>query len=158
MRMKVPWIYLCLSLFPLLAYGGQEEAVPLHAIPQEIINIANQVQPEAVFDRAQIETEEDGIEVYEILGKLPDGMRVEVDILKNGDIQEYELEFSETQVPGAVLKAIQKKLPGFQPSYIEASHSASGKVTRYEFEGTLGDQSIDIEVSASGRKIEVADN
>jgi hypothetical protein len=157
MHSTTPWIFVCLSFFPLLAFGGKEVAVPLDTLPKEIIDVAKQIQPEAIFRQAQIETEEDGTEVYEILGKLPDGKRVEVDILKNGDIQEYELEFTDAQVPGAVLKAIQNKLPGFQPNYIEASHSASGKVMRYEFEGTLGDQSIDIEVSASGRKIEVAD-
>ena len=157
MRITFPWIYTGLTFFPLLAHGGEEVAVPLPALPPEILQVAQQVQPEAVFQRAQIETEEDGTGVYEIQGKLPNGRRIEVDILKNGDIQEYELEFTEAEVPGAVLKAIQLKLPGFQPSYIEASHSASGKVMRYEFEGTLGDQSIDIEVSASGRTIEVAD-
>ncbi len=157
MRIPSLWIYTGIAFFPLLAFGGEEVAVPLHMLPPIIIHVAHQVQPDAVFHRAQIETEEDGTEVYEVLGKLSNGRRVEVDILNNGAIQEYELEFTYAQVPGAVLKAIQKKLPGFQPSYIEASHSASGKVIRYEFEGTLGDQSIDIEVSASGRTIEVAD-
>ena len=151
------WIYTCFALFHSLAFAGEEVAIPLGTLPQAIIDVANQVQPEATFHRAQVETEQDGTEVYEILGRLPDGQRIEVDILKNGDIQEYELEFNESQVPAAVLGAIQKKLPGFQPKYIEASHSVSGKVIRYEFEGTLGDQDIDIEVSASGRKIEVAD-
>ena len=158
MRITSRWIYTCLAFFPLLAFGGEEVAVPMHMLPPIIIHVAHQVQPDVIFHGAQIETEEDGTEVYEVLGKRLDGKRVEVDILKNGDIQEYELEFTEAQVPGAVLMAIQKKLPGFQPSYIEASHSASGKVMRYEFEGTLGGQSIDIEVSASGRTIEVADN
>ena len=157
MRITSLWICTGIAFFPLLAFGGEEVVVPMHMLPPIIIHVANQAQPNAVFHRAQIETEEDGTEVYEILGKLSNGKRVEVDILKNGAIQEYELEFTEAQVPGAVLMAIQKKLPGFQPSYIEASHSASGKVMRYEFEGTLGDQRIDIEVSASGRKIEVAD-
>ena len=61
-------------------------------------------------------------------------------------------------VPGAVIIAIEKKLPGFKPTYIEASHSASMKVMRYEFVGKLGDQSIDIDVSADGRRIEIADS
>lgn len=147
----------CILLLPLLAYGGKEVEVPLHELPEEIMQVANQLQPAAAFYRAQIETEEDGTEIYEIQGKFLDGQRVEIDVLKNGDVQEYELEFTEAQVPGAVRKAIQKRLPGFKPSYIEASHSASGKVMRYEFEGTLGGQKIDIEVSADGRKIEVAD-
>ena len=49
------------------------------------------------------------------------------------------------------------ELPGFKSTYIEASHSASGKVMQYEFEGMLGNEKIDIEVAADGRRIVVAD-
>ncbi len=84
-------------------------------------------------------------------------LRVEVDLFENRTIEEYEVEFTEAQVPGAVMNAIRQKMPGFRPTYIEASHSRSGKVTRYELVGTLGGQELDIEVSADGRKIEVAD-
>ncbi len=69
----------------------------------------------------------------------------------------YTLEFTEDQVPGTVLKAIQNKLPGFDPTYIEAGHSASGKVMQYEFKGVLSGQKVDIQVSADGRRITIAD-
>ncbi len=121
------------------------------------MEVARDNQPEAEFYRAQIETEVDGTRVYEIRGRFKDGRQVEVDVFENGRIQEYEMEFTADEVPGAVRLAIQDKLPGFKATYIEASHSASGKVMRYEFEGTLGDQTIDIEVSADGRRIIVAD-
>ena len=48
-------------------------------------------------------------------------------------------------------------MPGFTPSFIEASHSASKKVVGYEFVGELGGKQLDIEVSADGRRIEIAD-
>jgi len=151
------WISACVLLVPLLAEAGKEVEVPLQEVPEGIMQAARRIEPEAEFHRAQTETEEDGAKVYEIQGRLKDGRRMEVDVLENGRIQEYELEFTEAQVPGAVLKGIQRKLPGLKPTYIEASHSASGKVVQYEFEGMLGDQTIDIEVSADGRKIVVAD-
>ena len=151
------WISACVLLVPLLAEAGKETEIPLSEVPEGIMEAARRIEPKADFHRAQIETEDDGTKVYEIQGRLKDGRRIEVDVLENGHIQEYELEFTEAQVPGAVLKGIQKKLPGFKPTYIEASHSATGKVMQYEFEGTLGDQNIDIEVSADGRKIVVAD-
>lgn len=150
---------ICVSMLvvPLVAYGGEEAKIPLPQVPEKLMEAAQRVQPDAQFERAQTETEGDGTTVYEIQGTLDGGQRVEVDVLETGRIQEYELEFDEEQVPGAVLKAIQRKLPGFEPTYIEASHSASGKVIQYEFEGMMGDQKIDIEVSADGRRIVVAD-
>ncbi len=157
MKTGLKSICMCLMFVPLTAFAGEEREIPLSKVPEEIMKAARRVQPEAEFQRAQIETEDDGTKVYEIQGRLEGGRRVEVDVLENGRIQEYEVEFTQDQVPGAVLKAIQKKLPGFEPTYIEASHSASGKVTKYEFEGTLGGQKIDIEVSADGRRITVAD-
>ena len=146
-----------LLLVSLLAYAGDEVRMPLADVPLEVLEAARRVQPEAEFHSAQIETEDDGTKVYEIQGRLKGGQAVEVDVLENGRIQEYEAEFKQDQVPGAVLKAVQKKLPGFRPTYIEASHSASGKVMQYEFEGMFGGQKIDIEVSADGRRIVVAD-
>ena len=147
----------CLLFVPLVAYGGEEREIPLSEVPEDVMKAAHHVQPDAEFHRAQVETEDDGTRVYEIQGSLEGGRRIEVDVLENGRIQEYEVEFTRDQVPGAVFKGIQKKLPGFEPTYIEASHSASGKVMKYEFEGKLGGQKIDIEVSADGRRITVAD-
>ena len=154
-------ISLTLALFALIlspfVQSGEQKTIPLEQVPSEHRENAQNLLPKAKFTTANTETEFDGITIYEIQGRPPDGRRVEVDLFENGKLEEYEIEFTKTQVPGAVLIGIQKKLPGFKPTYIEASHSASGKVMRYEFEGTLGDQKIDIEVSADGRKINVGD-
>ena len=106
---------------------------------------------------ANTETENDGSFVYEIQGLLKDGRKVEIDIHSNGAIAEIEIEFKLEDVPGAVLKAIEKKMPGFKPEFIEASHSASMQVVSYEFVGAMGDKQLDIEVSADGSRIVVAD-
>ncbi|MEO1090346.1 MAG: hypothetical protein AAFX81_06930 [Pseudomonadota bacterium] len=106
---------------------------------------------------ANTETEEDGSFVYEIQGVVADGRRVEIDIDPSGNVLEIEVEFKIDDVPGAVLKSLEARMPGFTPEFIEASHSRSMQVVGYEFVGTLGENAIDIEVSADGRRIEVAD-
>ena len=147
---------LALTIGP-FAWAGTEKVIPLEQIPAEHRKIAQDLFPDVTFSSADIETDDDGTRIYEIQGRMPDGRRLEVDLFEDGRVEEYEIEFTETQVPGAVMKAASKKLPGFSPTYIEASHTRSGKVTRYEMEGTLGGQVLDIEVSADGRRIEVSD-
>ncbi|AFJ02985.1 hypothetical protein Q7C_1844 [Methylophaga frappieri] len=114
--------------------------------------------PESDVISANIEIEDNGDEIYEIQGTLKDKRKFEYDTFANGEVQEIEVEFPEYMVPEAVMKAIEKKLPGFTPTYIEASHSKSMKVISYEFEGMMGDKKLDIDVSADGSKIEIADS
>jgi len=155
------WKYLAVSALALMTvpfvWAGEEKVIPLEQVPAEHRKTTQDLFPDATFSSADIETEEDGTRIYELQGRMPDGREVEVDLRENGEIEEYEIEFTQDQVPGAVMLAVSKKVPGFSPTYIEASHSHSGKVTKYEMEGTLGDQALDIEVSADGRKIEIAD-
>lgn len=139
------------------AWAGEEKTIPLEQVPAEHRKIAQDLFPEVAFVNADTETETDGTMVYEIQGRMPNGRRLEVDLFENGDVQEYEVEFPEDRVPGAVMKALDKKMPGFRPTYIEASHSHSHKVLRYEMVGIIGGQELDIEVSADGRTIEVSD-
>lgn len=139
------------------AYGGEETPVELSAVPANLIEIAKERIPGFKPVSANTEKEDDGSSVYEIQGMLKDGRKAEIDIFKDGKIQEIEIAFRLDDVPGAVLKAIQKKLPGFKPHFIEASHSRSMKVVRYEFVGKIGDAEMDIEVSADGRRVVVAD-
>lgn len=153
---KTSWFFMTLVLaFPVM--GGEEQVIPLEMVPSEILATARKLLPGALFESADVETEADGLMVYEIQGTREDGRKIEVDIISNGEIEEFEVEFDLEQVPGAVLKAIDAKLPGFKPTYIEASHSASKKVLGYEFEGLFEGKKLDIEVSADGRKILLAD-
>ena len=147
-------IYSSLAL-PVLA--GEEKPIELFSIPDHILDDVKATFPEATLLSANTETEDGGGFVYEIQGVLKDGRKFEYDAYEDGTVQEIEIEFREDMVPGAVTKAIQKKLPGFTPTYIEASHSRSMKVVKYEFEGDLGNEKIDIEVSADGSRIEIAD-
>ncbi|MBW9271393.1 MAG: hypothetical protein K1566_17275 [Candidatus Thiodiazotropha sp. (ex. Lucinisca nassula)] len=144
-----------LGITPALA--GEEKVITLSEIPQTVMNALTKRFESATLLSANTETEEDGSMVYEIQGKLSDGHLAEFDIFPDGSIEEVEVIFPVEMVPGAVLKALQKKMAGFVPSKIEATHSASMKVVGYEFEGTLSGQKIDLEVSADGRTITVAD-
>jgi len=144
-------------LFTSQIYAGEETIIDLTEVPDTIMATAQQLMPEVKFISADKEEETDDTLVFEIQGLMKDGRKVEVDILSNGDVEEIEVEFSQDLVPGAVMKAINAKLPGFIPSYIEASHSASKKVIQYEFEGVFGGEQIDLEVSADGRNIVISD-
>ena len=140
-----------------IAWSGEEKVIEMKDVPKSIMEKAKEVMPDAQFVSANTETEDDGTMVYEIQGKLSDGRKIEVDIFPDNSVEEIEVEFTHDLVPGAVLNAIEKKLPGFKPTYIEASHSESNKVVQYEFEGEFGEMKMDLDVSADGRTIVVSD-
>jgi len=150
-------VFLIAVLFGAQAYAGTEVIIELSQVPENIRTTAQELMPEVQFNSANMEEEADGTLVFEIQGLLNDGRKVEVDILSEGDVQEIEVEFSKDLVPAAVMQAIETRYPGFSPTYIEASHSASKKVVQYELEGDMGDKKMDLEVSADGRKIVVSD-
>ena len=139
------------------AEAGKETQLDISEVPGALLVRAKGLVPDAVFSAAGIEIEADGTKVYEIRGVLEDGRKVEVDLLENGKVQEIEIEYTVDQVPGAVMNAIESKYPGFEPTFIEASHSASKKVLKYEFVGVQNGKELDLEVSANGRKIVQAD-
>lgn len=159
---KIKWFFILTAwgfstgiIMPVLA--GVEQAIELSAVPGHIFNDIKAKFPDATILSANTETEDGGSFVYEIQGVFKDGRKLEYDAYPDGKVQEIEIEFREGMVPGAITKAIQRKLPGFKPTYIEASHSRSMKVVKYEFEGDLEGEKIDIEVSADGSRIEIAD-
>ncbi|MCA9473111.1 MAG: hypothetical protein MRJ96_11225 [Nitrospirales bacterium] len=154
----IPWPIIMLSvILTVPAMAGVETPIELSTIPETILTEAKLKFPDATYQSANTETEPDGGFVYEIQGIFKDGRKFEYDVYPDGVIQEIEVVFQESMVPGAVMKAIRRKLPGFIPTYIEASHSASMKVVGYEFVGHMGSHEIDIDVSADGSMIQVAD-
>jgi hypothetical protein len=140
------------------AFAGTEKKVALSEVPEAVMKVLKKRFETATLLTANTETEEDGSVVYEIQGKLSDGHLAEFDIFPDGKIEEIEVIFPVEMVPGAVMKAIENKLTGFIPTKIEATHSASMKVVGYEFEGTLNGQKLDLEVSADGQTVTVADH
>ena len=147
----------------LLAFGlqnviaGIEEKIALSEVPKSVMEAIEQRFENATLLTANTETEQDGSVVYEVQGKLSNGHAVEFDVFPDGSFEEVEVIFPIEIVPGAVTKAINAKLPGFVPTKIEASHSPSMKVVGYEFEGEFQGKKMDLEVSADGRTITIAD-
>ncbi|MES9833103.1 MAG: hypothetical protein ABW139_12775 [Candidatus Thiodiazotropha sp. DIVDIV] len=139
------------------AVAGTEEKITLSEVPETVMKVIKKRFGKATLLTANTETEVDGTVVYEVQGELSDGHSVEFDVFPNGKIEEVEVIFPIEMIPGAILKAIEQKMAGFIPTKIEATHSASMKVVGYEFEGTLNGQKIDLEVSADGRTITLAD-
>jgi hypothetical protein len=139
------------------AFAGTEEKITFSEVPEAVIQVLKKRFSEATLLTVNTETETDGSVVYEIQGKLSDGHDAEFDVFPDGKIEEIEVIFPIEMIPGAVMKSLEQKMAGFVPTKIEATHSASMKVVGYEFEGTLNGQKIDLEVSADGRTITVAD-
>lgn len=156
--MKTTKLFLATLLVSSSLYAGVEKKIALDEVPIKFIEEAKKILPKAEFLSANTETEDDGKVVYEVQGKLEDGRKFEYDVDQKGKVEEIEIEFPLYLVPKAVLIGIEKVYKGFKPTYIEASHSKSMKVTSYEFVGLYDGKEIDIEVSADGRKIKLADN
>lgn len=151
---KVLFIFLSVAAH---ATAGEEVQIDLQAVPKGILEKAEKLMPEARYKSANTEAEANGL-VYEIKGLLADGRKLEVDIAESGKVEEIEVEFTQDLVPVAVLNAIEAAYPGLTVTFIEASHSESKKVVGYEFVGLQNGKQIDLDVSADGRKIVVADN
>jgi hypothetical protein len=147
--------FLIASIQPVFA--GKEKIIALSEVPDTVMKAINKRFEQATLLSANTETEQDGSVVYEIQGKLSDGHLAEFDVFPDGKFEEVEVIFPIEMVPGAITKAIENKISGFIPTKIEATHSASMKVVGYEFEGTVNGQKIDLEVSADGRTITIAD-
>ena len=147
---------LSIMLLISFTFAGEEKVISLNEIPFSLLAKVKKTLPSVKFTSANMEQEED-YSVYEIQGVFPDNRKVEVDIFPNAKIEEIEVEFPPYMVPKAVLLKIEEKYNDFKPTYIEASHSKSMKVVKYEFEGIFDNNKIDIEVSADGRNIVEAD-
>lgn len=148
--------FLSIMLLISFTFAGEEKVISLNEVPSELSSKVKKTLPSVKFTSANMEQEED-YSVYEIQGVFPDNRKVEVDIFPNAKIEEIEVEFPSYMVPKAVLLKIEEKYTGFESTYIEASHSESMQVVKYEFEGIFNNHKMDIEVSADGRKIVEAD-
>ena len=147
---------LSIILLVSFAIAGEEKVISINEVPSALLSKVKKTLPEVKFLTANTEQEKEYL-IYEIQGVFEDNRKVEVDIFPNAKIEEIEVEFPSYMVPKAVLLKIEEKYTGFEPTYIEASHSKSMKVVKYEFEGIFDNNKIDIEVSADGRNIVEAD-
>lgn len=123
--------------------------VELSDLSSRILETAYAAAPGVEFESVSIELE-NGVAVYELEATGPDGKHIEVDVYEDGRLQEIEMEMSADEVPEIVMAALERRSPGFEPSYIEASIRPDG-VFLYEFEGVAADgQTIEIEIGEDG--------
>lgn len=133
-------------------------ALELSEVPPHVLEVATHYAPEATWESAATDFDTQAMwPEYEIAGKLPNGMAIEVDVTPEGDLHEIETAIEAGAVPEPVMKLIGVYLPGFTPTLIESS-ARPNNVTFYEFEGTVNGREVDIEVDAAGTQIVIADD
>ena len=133
------------AALPALAQTTAEESsMKLEEVPAAVMTAANANANGTTFDKAQM----DG-EVYELSGKMANGMMMEVDVMADGTIEEVEEQIEMSALPAEVSASLEKELAGFAPTMIEKSTRAEGVVI-YEFEGSHDGKEIDAEIAADG--------
>jgi hypothetical protein len=133
-------------------------ALDMNQVPPHVLEVANHYAPGATWEK--FGTDFDtllGAPEYEITGKDKAGNPVEVDVSPSGDLHEIETVISADAVSAPVMKLLNAYLPGFKPTLVEMS-ARPNNVTFYEFEGMVDGREVDVEVSAAGNEILVADD
>ena len=69
----------------------KERDIPVSEVPSNLINIVQNTLPGIDLKEAEVELE-DGVNVYELEGKLIDGKEYEIKITESGTILEIELD------------------------------------------------------------------
>jgi len=125
-----------------------ETRIELSAVPPSIMEAArNAVEVE--FTYARLEQEPGGL-TYELGGKTPDGMNVEVDLLEDATVEEVERQLpSMEDVPTEISDAVMSEYPGFEAALIEAVE-VNEELLRYEFEGMADGEDLLLEVTVLG--------
>lgn len=113
-----------------------KEATDLSAVPEKVMAVAKESQPELIITEAEYETR-DGNEYYDVGGTLPDGSELELDITKIDGVWavvETQRDIRMAKVPAAVGDTLLGTYPGWSPDRIIESDQGGGVVI-YEFFG-----------------------
>jgi hypothetical protein len=134
------------------ALAQDMKPITLNDVPPHVIAAALAAANGVKFAKVQIEYE-DGADIYEFSGKLPNGKAYEVDVFHDGAIEEVEEEIDMAAVPPAVRETLNRFLPNVQPSKIEKSTRANFSVW-YGFDAKdARGKEIDVEISSDGQRI-----
>ena len=80
-----------LALLSACNEGDNDHKIPVSEVPSNIINIVQNTLPGIALKEAEIELK-DGVNVYELEGKLINGKEYEIEITESGTIIKIELE------------------------------------------------------------------
>lgn len=136
---------------------AQEVEVPLNQVPKAVLDAGKSLFPSATLREASKETE-NGKLVYELA--MTQGTRhMDVTFQENGTLVLVESAVPETEVPPAVLRAVQQKYPGAKIGLVE-SVKKGPRLKRdadyYEFHLTAADKtSVEVEVDAHGKILQI---
>lgn len=132
-----------------------ETRIELSAVPPSIMEAARNAV-EVDFTYARVEQEPGGL-TYELGGKTPDGMNVEVDLLEDATVEEVERQLpSMDEVPAEIRNAVMSEYPEFEAALIEAVE-VNEELLRYEFEGMSGGEELVLEVTVLGNILSTAE-
>ncbi|HEY9847407.1 MAG TPA: hypothetical protein V6D03_14585, partial [Candidatus Caenarcaniphilales bacterium] len=96
---------------------------------------------------------------YEFSGRQRSGCHLEIDVIAPRQLEEIEIQLPNfTQVPERARRAVNRRLPNFEPSYVEESRrpqANGGFAVFYEIEGTSKGQGYEATVDANGTSVEV---
>ena len=139
------------SAMTISAQAQDNTEIPRRLVPNEAFATAKTFAPDINFTRIGFEVENMET-IFEFEGHSQDGRHIEIDVLKNGDLQEIEVEIFWDEVPFTVQIELELSNPQFEPRFIEASTRPDG-TTVYEFEGVIGGDFADVEILATGSSI-----
>ncbi len=135
-------------VMPAVALAGD---LKLEDVPAAVLAAAETAAEGRAIEAVSLDTE-DGIEIYEF---TLDGM--EIDVRADGSIEEVETPVAIDDVPAPVLTALEQAKPGFVALEIERSERPDAG-TFFEFDGEVGGETFDIEISADGADVKVMDD
>jgi uncharacterized membrane protein YkoI len=139
-------------------WASSAMAMEMTQVPPHVAEAATHYAPGAKFDSAGTDYDTRLMQPeYEIKGKTANGKAVEVDVSATGELHEVETEITAADVPAPVLKILKAYLPNFRPTKIEMS-ARPNNTNYYEFEGKVDGREVDIEISAAGNEITIADD
>jgi len=134
-----------------------ERTIDVDEVPPEVLHTADQAAGTTDLRRYQIDF--DDIEaVYEITGRTRGGESIEFDVRANGQLEEIEEVIDAKDVPEEVTEILEQTFPGFEITNRERStRPTSIGLLRvfYEFDGTNGDDELDLEINQRGTVITV---
>jgi len=85
------FIFSTLALLSACEEDDNDQKIPVSEVPSNIINIVQNTLPGIALSEAKIEME-DGVNVYELEGKLINGKEYEIEITESGTIIKVELD------------------------------------------------------------------
>lgn len=128
-----------------VAAGAQE--VTTFSLADVPASIMQAVDPDAMGVTLDDEVGHDG-GVWSLSGADGDGLLVDVDVNDDGSIAMIRRQVAAGDVPAAVRRTLEARMPGFEPLFISRTTDAEG--VRYGFQGILDGAQVSATIAEDG--------